>query len=120
MPTKRNRRVGVQSRKVKKPKNFSRKLSVSGKAKKRRSSAHGSSTHRSGAHGSSTHRSGTRRRVQRGGVLGLSTGAGIGIVFAAAVGWLGLCGMIGGRSRSKLCPIEHTGGGSGDVTTADT
>ena len=110
MPTKRNRRVGVQSRKVKKPKNFSRKLSVSGKAKKRRSSAHGSSTHRSG----------TRRRVQRGGVLGLSTGAGIGIVFAAAVGWLGLCGMIGGRSRSKLCPIEHTGGGSGDVTTADT
>ena len=62
MPTKRNRRVGVQSRKVKKPKNFSRKLSVSGKAKKRRSSTHGSSTHRSG-----THRSGTRRRVQRGG-----------------------------------------------------
>ena len=57
MPTKRNRRVGVQSRKVKKPKNVSRKLSVSGKAKKRRSSTHGSSTHRSG----------TRRRVQRGG-----------------------------------------------------
>lgn len=99
MPTKRNRRVGVQSRKVKKPKNVSRKLSVSGKAKKRRSSTHGSST---------------RRRVQRGGVLGLSTPAGIGIVFAAAVGWLGLCGMIGGRSRSKLCPIEHTGGGDGD------
>mgnify|MGYP005988223175 CR=1 FL=1 len=57
MPTKRNRRVGVQSRKVKKPKNFSRKLSVSGKAKRRRSSTHGSSTHGSG----------TRRRVQRGG-----------------------------------------------------
>jgi hypothetical protein len=79
MPTKRNRRVGVQSRKVKKPKNFSRKLSVSGKANKRGSSAHGSSTHRSGTHGSSTHGSsthgssthgsGTRRRVQRGGDL---------------------------------------------------
>jgi hypothetical protein len=80
MPTKRNRRVGVQSRKVKKPKNVSRKLSVSGKAKKRRSSTHGS-----GAHGSSTHRSGTRRRVQRGGVLGLSTGAGIGITAAGVV-----------------------------------
>ena len=62
MPTKRNRRVGVQSRKVKKQKKLSRKLSVSGKAKKRRSSTHGS-----GAHGSSTHGSGTRRRVQRGG-----------------------------------------------------
>ena len=67
MPTKRNRRVGVQSRKVKKPKNVSRKLSVSGKAKKRRSSTHGSGAHGSSAHGSSTHGSGTRRRVQRGG-----------------------------------------------------
>jgi hypothetical protein len=56
MPTKRNRRVGVQSRKVKKQKKLSRKLSVSGKAKRR---------------GSSTHRSGTRRRVQRGGVFAL-------------------------------------------------
>lgn len=56
MPTKRNRRVGVQSRKVKKQK-LSRKLSVSGKARKR-----GSSTQGSGTRGS-----GTRRRVQRGG-----------------------------------------------------
>ena len=61
MPTKRNRRVGVQSRKVKKQK-LSRKLSVSGKARKRGSSTHGSSTHGSGTHGSKT-----RRRVQRGG-----------------------------------------------------
>jgi len=93
MPTKRNRRVGVQSRKVKKPKNFSRKLSVSGKAKKRRSSTHGS---------------GTRRRVQRGGDAVLT---GFGIAVAAAASWLGFCAMIGGRSRSRLCPFEHTGGG---------
>ena len=94
MPTKRNRRVGVQSRKVKKPKNVSRKLSVSGKAKKRRSSAHGSSTHGSG----------TRRRVQRGGDAALT---GFGIALASVVGWLGLCAMIGGRS--KLCLFKHTG-----------
>ena len=74
MPTKRNRRVGVQSRKVKKPKNLSRKLSVSGKARKRGSSTHGSSTHGSGAHGS-----GTRRRVQRGGDLGATIAWSIGV-----------------------------------------
>jgi len=47
MLTKRNKKIFVQSRKVKKPKNFSRKMSLDGKAKKRRSSR--------------------RHRVQRGG-----------------------------------------------------
>ena len=110
MPTKRNRRVGVQSRKVKKPKNVSRKLSVSGKAKKRRSSTHGS-----GAHGSSTHRSGTRRRVQRGGYLALTNLEGFGIIIGAVASWLGICAATGGRGR--FCPIEHTGGG--DETNRD-
>ena len=109
MPTKRNRRVGVQSRKVNKQKKLSRKLSVSGKAKKRRSSTHGSSTHGSSTHGSSTHGSGTRRRVQRGGDAVLT---GFGITLASVVGYLGLCAMIGGRS--KFCLIKHTGGGGDD------
>ena len=92
MPTKRNRRVGVQSRKVKKPKNVSRKLSVSGKAKKRRSSTHGSSTHRSG----------TRRRVQRGGDP-FATGS---LYFLGAVAALGMfCAWSG------VCPWDKNGNG---------
>ena len=95
MPTKRNRRVGVQSRKVKKQK-LSRKLSVSGKAKKRRSSTHGSSTHRSG----------TRRRVQRGGDP-FATGS---LYFLSAVAALGIfCAWSG------VCPWDKNGNGEKEV-----
>ena len=103
MPTRRNRRVGVQSRKVKRQKNFSRKLSVSGKAKKR---------------GSGTHRSGTRRRVQRGGVFTLpppTTPTAV-LAYLAALGFSGFVG------RQLLCAAKVLNCPKGertDHTTAD-
>ena len=109
MPTKRNRMVGVQSRKVKKPKNFSRKLSVSGKAKKRRSSAHGSSTH-----GSST-----RRRVQRGGdPITPNALAGIlGIVMTPLILWWMAKG--GPRRFIKYLTTKRERGEETTMTTTD-
>ena len=91
MPTKRNRMVGVQSRKVKKQK-LSRKLSVSGKAKKRRSSTHGSGTRRRVQ----------RRQVQRGGDP-FATGS---LYFLSAVAALGMfCAWSG------VCPWDKNGNG---------
>ena len=76
-----------KAEKLRNKKKLSRKLSVSGKAKKRRSSTHGS---------------GTRRRVQRGGDP-FATGS---LYFLSAVAALGIfCAWSG------VCPWDKNGNG---------